>query len=357
MWMDFVRFLAAFFVLFGHLRDLMFHDYTGAEGLFAKAVYFFAGFGHSGVIVFFVLSGFWIAKSVSGREVSGSFWSGYLIDRFARLWIVILPALFLGTALDYLGESVFALPVYFGIAEVQSVKGVISDTISPKVFLGNVVFLQGLWVAPLGSNVPLWSLAYEFWFYIWFPSLFLFLRHRKLSLGLLSLGVALVYPDLVHGFLCWLVGAASFFCLPRLARMQAPAVLPKIAVITTAVILMAVLFYARLRQPSWGDLVTAVAFGSLMLSVLLLNPRFPITLEGLRRYGAESSFSLYALHFPVAIFLTGFVTNEGLLAPDPINWLILAFLCAVCLLTAQKFSTLTEKNTAWAKRYFKNILV
>jgi peptidoglycan/LPS O-acetylase OafA/YrhL len=45
------------------------------------------------------------------------------------------------------------------------------DHLGPEVLLGNLVFLQAILVPTWGSNGPLWSLAFEFWFYIWFPTL------------------------------------------------------------------------------------------------------------------------------------------------------------------------------------------
>ena len=58
--MDLFRTAAALIVVISHARDVVMADYDGA---IAYAPFYAAtGFGHSGVIVFFVLSGFWIRR-------------------------------------------------------------------------------------------------------------------------------------------------------------------------------------------------------------------------------------------------------------------------------------------------------
>jgi hypothetical protein len=45
----------------------------------------------------------------------------------------------------------------------------IGSLYSPAIFLGNMGFLQGIFVHTAGTNLALWSLANEFWYYIAFP--------------------------------------------------------------------------------------------------------------------------------------------------------------------------------------------
>src|ERR1035441_502485 len=57
-------------------------------------------------------------------------------------------------------------------------------------FFGNLFFLQSVVSPVFGSNGPLWSLSYEFWYYILFPVLMIAatswagVRSRLLYLGL-----------------------------------------------------------------------------------------------------------------------------------------------------------------------------
>ena len=71
--LDLIRGLAAWAVMWGHLRALFFIDFQQIQhrNPLLKIVYFFTGFGHEAVMVFFVLSGFFISTAIFSRHVSG----------------------------------------------------------------------------------------------------------------------------------------------------------------------------------------------------------------------------------------------------------------------------------------------
>ena len=86
-WMDFFRTAAAVIVVVSHARDIVMTDYDGR--LLYAPFYAATRLGHSGVVIFFVLSGFWISRSVIGRLESPHFWRDYALDRLSRLLIVL----------------------------------------------------------------------------------------------------------------------------------------------------------------------------------------------------------------------------------------------------------------------------
>jgi peptidoglycan/LPS O-acetylase OafA/YrhL len=55
--MDAMRAALAVTVAFGHVWGLLVEDYRPTASVLVRAGYFFAGFAHSAVILFFVLSG------------------------------------------------------------------------------------------------------------------------------------------------------------------------------------------------------------------------------------------------------------------------------------------------------------
>src|SRR5438067_1861576 len=118
--MDATRAGAAALVVVSHVRDLLLQDFAGQHGALFKAFYFVTGFGHAGVVVFFVLSGFWITKSVVRRADRPAFWRDYLIDRLARLWLVLVPALLLGGLLDWYGAHLLGARLYEGHSGAMS---------------------------------------------------------------------------------------------------------------------------------------------------------------------------------------------------------------------------------------------
>jgi peptidoglycan/LPS O-acetylase OafA/YrhL len=64
--LDLIRGLSALAVLFGHARGLFFVDHRELEspGILVQFVYLVSGFGHQAVMVFFVLSGYFISSTV-----------------------------------------------------------------------------------------------------------------------------------------------------------------------------------------------------------------------------------------------------------------------------------------------------
>ncbi|QQX88677.1 acyltransferase [Cupriavidus necator] len=116
-------------------------------------------FGQEAVIMFFLVSGFVIylsyAKSKGGQTPGEFMWR-----RALRIYPIFILAL---------GLAVLA----------NAVKGDMS-CLTVQDLVGNLLMLQdiarvkgGTWVAPLCTNTPLWSLSYEWWFYVAFTGLFL----------------------------------------------------------------------------------------------------------------------------------------------------------------------------------------
>ena len=159
-----------------HLRGLFFVDFPfiANKSLLISGLYAVTGYGHQAVMIFFVLSGYFIGtsvmESVGARRWS---WRTYLVSRFTRLQLVLFPALILGGLWDRIGMRIpQAAPIYFGALYKFYVPSVALRSTFP-IFLGNLFFLQSIVSPVFGSNTPLWSLSYEFWYYILFPVLIL----------------------------------------------------------------------------------------------------------------------------------------------------------------------------------------
>src|SRR5690606_21246995 len=147
-----------FFVDWGH---------TTAASWFDRGFYLVTALGHQAVMVFFVLSGFFIGGAVaSAWENERWSWMSYVLNRVVRLEVVLLPALVLTLFWDQLGIAATGGSGYDGKWHPLLMSG--PSTMqpadhSPAVFLANAAFLHTI-VAPVyGTNGPLWSLANEFW--------------------------------------------------------------------------------------------------------------------------------------------------------------------------------------------------
>ena len=124
------------------------------------------------VVVFFVLSGYLVGGSVLRAVRVGTWtWKDYLLKRLTRLWVPLIPGLIIGVILDRLGYRIFGQgSIYHNPPGIDLLTAVdLARRVGVRVFLGNAFFLQGILVPHLGTNVSLWSLADEFWYYIIFP--------------------------------------------------------------------------------------------------------------------------------------------------------------------------------------------
>ncbi|PCD02933.1 hypothetical protein COC42_00355 [Sphingomonas spermidinifaciens] len=346
-WMDAARAALAVAVAFSHAWLLFVTDHRPGDPWISYPFYFASGFAHTAVILFFVLSGFWIAKSVEALDRRGWRWRDFLLDRWTRLGIVVLPVLVLGGALDYLGFAVLRTPVHLNAHDVWFLPRDMARSLGPVAFAGNLAFLQSILVPPLGTNGPLWSVAFEFWYYLWFAALWLLVRHRRFSVALLLLVLAAASRDLAAGFLAWLVGAAIWL---RGARLAIDRFWP------IALFFAATLLWSRLGDRPGEDLVVAGVAGLFLAALLRRNPRFPARLAPVARFGASGSFSLYAIHFPVMAMVAGLSVWPGQLPPGPAG--IAAALAAVggAVMLAIGYARLTEANTGRLRNWLRGSL-
>ena len=95
--LDMLRGLAALGVVIGHVRGFVIVPYAmSSSDLFGSLFYFCTSVGHQCVLAFFALSGFLVGGQALEAILAGN-WNlpQYLLKRLTRLWVVLLPALFL----------------------------------------------------------------------------------------------------------------------------------------------------------------------------------------------------------------------------------------------------------------------
>jgi peptidoglycan/LPS O-acetylase OafA/YrhL len=357
--LDLIRGVSAVAVLLYHLRGLFFVDYPflARKSLPSTALYAVTGYGHQAVIVFFVLSGYFIGTSVmeSVGDMRWS-WRTYLVSRLTRLQLVLFPALILGAIWDRIGMRIpQATSLYYDALYKFNGPSVALRSTVP-VFVGNFFFLQSIVSPVFGSNGPLWSLSYEFWYYILFPVLTLAAatsvatRTRILYAGLALLLLWFIGPQLSFYFLIWLAGALAGR-LQRTSRftMAFPG-LPILA----GLIFLGWLVWCRTHR-LFSDLVTDYIVGfcfAFWLYTLLLESR-----EGASdayTYGAKKlagfSYTLYLTHFPALLLLRGLLNPHGDWQPDPLHLVYALGITLLILTYAYAIAEITEARTASVRR-------
>lgn len=319
LWLDLLRGLAAVIVMAGHLRSVMFIDFEDIEApnSVAKLFYFITGFGHQAVIIFFVLSGFFIIRSVkTSYDLEVWSWRVYFVNRLTRLWMVLIPGLFLGLFWDKLGLFLYpSYDVYTGVIEHLSYFNP-NEKLELYTFLGNALFLQTIFVETFGTNGALWSLSNEFWYYIAFPLIFYsYKRARRVLNASISFIIALAiiwafdffamdnatHPALY--FLIWLLGGVALWLSPRLAGMR------YITLFSSFVALILVVILTGIRLKMMPLLFNDYSLGitSCLLVAFLSNMQMKLRpLKTIAMFLSSISYTLYVVHLPIAVFISAY---------------------------------------------------
>lgn len=320
--LDSLRGFAAIYVMLGHARWLLWEGYSTYlthpthYSLFGKLLVFLSiafRFGHEVVLFFFVLSGFVIHLKYSSALLKNPNYvfnyKEYFFKRLKRIYPPFIFALFITLLLDSIGKSL-GFPIYFGTSNIATFTTSIHSDLSFITFLGNLAFLQESYVNIFGTNGPLWSLKYEWWFYMLYPILFFFTRKSltitSISLTLIGLASIFSFIDFiplkeVFAFLpCWWLGCiAADIYTGRLKRKEYIILLPLFLIA-----ILSILFY--FKGGIIGDYIWSIFFFILTLHLSLLSKSESLTILSKFHFLGTFSYTLYVIHFPILIFLSGY---------------------------------------------------
>lgn len=298
IYLDAVRFIAAFLVYLYHSNQrALIADILPASH-----------YGHSSVIVFFVLSGFVIAYITDTKEGE---WGRYTASRLSRVYSVAIPALVLTVLLDMVGRSL--LPAIYGYP---------FDQFAARLGAGALMLGEWWFVSITSfSNVPYWSICYEFWYYVAFGlATFMPGRWRWVSVALLALALG---PKITLLAPIWVAGVL-LYRWRALERMPLSLALPLLVVSVVGIVAFH-RFDVEPRTTAWlKDLIGAdrhaqLTFSKFFISDYLLGvlvfanfasmrivaPAFPalwLRVERPVRFVAAYTFTLYLLHQPLFLF-------------------------------------------------------
>ena len=338
--LDTFRGLAALYVLFGHARWLLWEGYAEGYQLHPEAyswfdkgcMYAFGLFryGHQAVIFFFVLSGFVIHYSTSRQIDKAERFDipKYLFKRVKRLYPPLIAAICILLVLEWWGKRL-QFPIYFGATPYALINQLIRGNADWKTVLGNFTFLQGVYTPVLGTDGPLWSLMYEWWFYILYIPVILCFRKSKTwtCVAVFVLWIVnsrwnlppLLFTMVFKYFLSWFTG---MLLADHLLYQKDKALL---FIFLGLEFCAAAIFY----HTDFGQ-DTLLAVPITVLFYFVLTTRFFSPMQ--RLGGGGFSYTLYVIHFPMLCFLSGYVmkTHDGRL-PAHFQFVIAGILLAVAV--------------------------
>lgn len=344
-----MRVIAALLVLLFHAS----YDRFGGNWLRPA----FADSGQPAVIMFFVLSGFVIAWTADVKERT---FNVYIVNRMARLWSVAVPALALTLFADKIGLAIDP-KIYPGWLLPLEAHPFRQLAIS-ATFLNQVWFFD---VQPL-SNGPFWSLSYEWWYYVAFGCIALTQGRWGWLFGLAA--IAIMGPKIWLLFPTWLMGVAVYRSIEAARRL--PLAVGLILFLTplgligiyqferTAHLGEQMLKIVDHRFIGHPNVVTGTVFGALMAMHLYSLPslngylmRVLMPVEGLVRWIAGATLSIYLFHFPL-LQLFGAIADVRSSSPFWVNAGIV--LCTLSCCFALSFVTERRKRMvrSWIETVF-----
>ena len=336
-----IRWIAAFLVVIDHMRTNYFVGISQIQHntIITKVFFLLTFLGHNSVMVFFVLSGFfvggWMLKNF--RENMFSF-KEYLIKRFVRLYIVLIPALILA--------GIFAHLVFLR-------NGIICNTCDIKTFIGNIFYLQTIYVEPFAKNEPLWSLAYEAWYYLLFPLIIYIIfskgSRRVISVLFLLLLFIILKPNLeiLLYILIWLLGVFAFFYPKKILSFKISLFIFIVVFIGYRAITIKSSPIYLLEQGFLGDFVLVVSIMLLINSAKYSD--LSLKFFKFNRAMADFSYTIYLVHVPILYFILTFFQKSN--SFDLYHIFIFLMIVIIIYIYAYIVAFFTERYTKKITQY------
>jgi peptidoglycan/LPS O-acetylase OafA/YrhL len=307
--------------------------------------------GYLAVQTFFLLSGFVLAQSYARTRWNRQSLAKFAVARFARIY----PAYALSLAMI----SWFALQFVLKPGRTPGQK--------ISVLRDYALVLQG-WTGSLGVgwNTPAWSLSCEFFFYLCFPLLFLWLGRAGLRRVLPALGACLVAPILlarvgvpdvwkpVHHLADFVAGIAAARIYCAIVRsgiatrfmgfwLSAGALVAGAAFIVNPHVLNGtVLSLNTVLRPINVALLIGLATGGGFLVRMLST--------SVAGYLGQASYSMYILHIPLLWWFSQCTTLRYGSAPPA--WTGFVFIAAVIGFSIAAFEYVEAPANRWIRAWF-----
>lgn len=338
VYLDLVRFVAAFLVYLYHSN----------QRFLTESILPASDYGHSSVMVFFVLSGFVIAFVTATKENT---LASYSASRIARVFSVTIPAICLTLLLDAVGRSLYS-DIYSGYPY---------DRFFPRI-VGSLTMLNEIWLVSITSfsNVPYWSICYEWWYYVTFAMISFFPLRIGIPLALVS--ALIIGPKLILLAPIWWLGVLLY----RWRRLLDISIGWSGVLLLMSVIGIVAYHVAGVSEAasSWlksvlgDDLHRSLTFSKFFVGDYLLGVLVFLNFAGMRnllarhgqlllrvekpvRFLANYTFTLYLLHQPLFLFWGAVVRGDP---AGPWYWLAVTTLMLASVAIVGHFTENRRKS-------------
>lgn len=321
--LDALRGLLAVYVVIGHGRWLLWaghsawlsqpHSWWEAPLAYGSAAF---RYGHEAVMVFFVLSGFFIHLRFAKQLTTGGSTlepGEFYRRRLHRLAAPYFFALLVTVSGDLAGGALFP-----GLHDAATGDPLLDDTFArggyrTAAVAPAMVMLPSTLGFDFGSNGPLWSLAFEVVYYALYPA-WLWLRRRSEAIAfgvvpVVCLALAFVpvggFPITVLAhYPIWLAGAL-------LAERLVAARLPRYTMVGALSMFVAGGLLHVTGTSPLSRIVAALIFGTaaVVAAAIAVPPAWLSRFFDAFEYLGVRSYSIYIVHFPFLALLAAAVLD------------------------------------------------
>ena len=329
LFLDGMRGLAALYVLLRHVTWVPAADTSGPawRGILRMLEHAFR-YGHLAVIFFFVLSGFVIhlrfAKQIQKSPATATFgWGEFVYRRIRRLYPPLLAAILITWLCDRAGTAMGFYHFYTGRGvDFSALPDAMRYNHRFPTLLGNLTFIMQMHAQVWGTDNPLWSLAYEWWFYMLYPLLWrLSRRSIALATGFVFIAFLLTrlpgaWPGIQDGtypFSGWgmlslprrvFAALPAWWCGVLLADIYAGRLRISFKSLAPLTLALGAMFISGVPEAIKAALAGIGFCGAISLGFYLQQQGLKLTLLNKLKGLGDFSYTLYVTHWPLVIFLT-----------------------------------------------------
>jgi peptidoglycan/LPS O-acetylase OafA/YrhL len=343
--LDLLRGLAAVMVFLVHTRGASFVEFgslpSAQKTHFVALLFGITRLGQEAVLIFFVLSGFLVGGQLISRVMRGTFrLEDYIIDRCSRILMPLVPACIFTASIDVF---IFREPLHI------------------SALFGSMVGLNGVLLPGLKHNAPLWTLAYEIWFYVLGGAVgYIFSRTTTRRVPFIYIIVALcaaVFSILSARYLLyWMIGALS--TLHTDTKFKKTFFLFGFVLAVTGSVLFELAFssksFTNIEYLPMGVSESLICSGICFSFPALCSARLNNRLLFLRKPASlvsGFSYTLYLFHYPTNAVLDLFLPSSNSISVTSVAHFSIR--CCVCLVVSIMFFVFFERNTPAVRRYVK----
>ncbi len=337
---DLIRWSAALIVIVVHTHS--YAQSAGKQDLRDFPCYTYVSqLGHQAVTAFFVLSGYVVAFATARHRGNGRYsFRDYVLDRWSRIYSVLPVAIVLTIVLDALGSKYST--VYHNASIIPQDRQFLRIAV-------NFLSAQGLqgYRVQLGSNPALWSVGYEFVFYLLFGIAYFrkdLFRHRAAALFVIGACVLVIGLKMSSYFLIWSQGVVSYFIAQRsrlsMSWLTALLFFPAFLLADRATQLLA----APIRSEWLADFLLGLFVAAVLAIDVRGKPRRLFLVSN--SFMAEFSYSIYAFHMPVILFWYAVIERHSQLPPVASACIV----TIVCLVVSRTLYYISERQRPALRR-------